>query len=155
VTSKQSALYWRLWRTVCQKHGWTQADPARRHDAHAKALGYPRSSKDLDNREFTRVMHWFRLMVDPEDLAAAIYFQNPEAADQADHIKRLDYRIGQFPRALVDAIARKNFGAANWFDLEPDSKRKLLLVLDAIRQRQAKPVNVPAAAGATPEAAHA
>lgn len=74
MTPAQTKFYWREWAAA-----WTRlracrpdlcsADANReRHDLHRRALGYPRSSRQFDNREFDAVLGAFRAISRPADL---------------------------------------------------------------------------------------
>lgn len=132
MSRRQSALYWDLWRQVCARQGWGRADGERRHDAHTAALGHDKSSKEFTNADFDRIKMHFRLLIDPEDLEAAVFLEDPSQGT----VKRLLHAIGKVPEALVLRIARERFGVANWRGLAPDQLHQLLMTLKRIQATQ-------------------
>lgn len=74
MTPAQTKLYWREWaacwraiRSARPELNYRDANQER-HDLHRRALGYPRSSSALDNREFDQILSTFRSWSRPTDL---------------------------------------------------------------------------------------
>jgi hypothetical protein len=70
----QMALYWREWaacKVVRKARGLCATDEAR-HALHAQALGMDKSTKDLTNRDFDRILAIFRTFSRPDDLNAQL-----------------------------------------------------------------------------------
>jgi hypothetical protein len=72
----QTRLYWREWGRARERFiglGFTHAEAdAKRMALHAKALGQPKSSKDLNNADLDKVLAAFRAVWDDANLDAQL-----------------------------------------------------------------------------------
>lgn len=82
MSPKQTKMYWREWkacwaamRAADSDLDWRQANQ-KRHDLHRAALGYPRSSSDLENRELDAVLGAMRAWSRPADMGTQVRIQN-------------------------------------------------------------------------------
>ena len=115
MTAKQNSFYWRLWGNACQANHWSSQDGALRHDAHARALGYDKSHTAFTNEEFDRIIRFFQLLQDPDNLNAVLFFQNPGREEK----KRLIWSIQHLAdEPYIKAIAADRFGTIYWQDLD-------------------------------------
>lgn len=89
------------------------------------------SIKDLNNADFSRVLVLWRILIDPEDLAATIDWDHPERGQAEGMVKSIE-RLA--PDATIRAIAGNAFGTRLWEDLEVNKLRWLLRTL---REKQA------------------
>jgi hypothetical protein len=106
-----------------------------------------KSSKDLTNRELDRVVCLFRLLTEPDDIAAMVEWNNPDMGER----KRLLYAIEHAaPEAYVAAIASDRFGTELWQDLAVPELRQLAVTLKG-RQRRWNEEKPAAARPALPE----
>lgn len=89
MNGAQTQLYWREWGAVtrrCKKEGWAQPN---RHELHVKALGYQKSSKDLSNAEFDKVLGVFRAISQPTNVNAQIR-QERQPRTRIEHKIKID-----------------------------------------------------------------
>lgn len=95
---------------LAQQEGRAMAADHLRHGAHVIALGRSISSDDLKRpADIDRVFNLFKLLANPENIAAAIKWENPDMADR----ERLVWRIrSAAPQAYIDAICADRFGSA-------------------------------------------
>jgi hypothetical protein len=79
--------YWRLWRDVCGVRGWKSGDSSIRHAMHRAALGEYKSHLLFTHADWDRVFPQLQLLLDPDNLDAAlavVNYINHDAA-QATH----------------------------------------------------------------------
>lgn len=103
-----------------------------RHAVHVVALGKDKSSKDLTNREFDRVLCLLRLLIDPDNLEEVIRWENPDL----DERKRLVWFIDNFPAQYVRQIASDKFKQPG---LDQLSMAQLRMLATTLRNRAPKP----------------
>lgn len=98
---------------------------------------------DLDNRAFSRVMNLWRLLVEPDDLDAAMNWDHPEN----DERRRYIAVIKKCARgtAYVGSIAANIYGTRLWEDLDVMALRNLCRILGE-RQKAWSAEVAPAAA---------
>jgi hypothetical protein len=97
-----------------------------RHGCTVVALGRNKSSKDFTNAELDRVVALFRLLAEPDDVAAMLQWNNPEIGER----KRLVFAIAESaPAAYVARIASDRFGTELWEDLAVYELRQLVMTL--------------------------
>lgn len=101
-----------------------------RHGAHIAALGRECSSKDLTNAQLDKLLHFFRLLTNELDLAAAVGLQKPEE----DVRRRLVWCVENcgLNDGYVAATSRATQGTANWREL---NNQQLGLLVRTLRQR--------------------
>src|SRR6266498_665540 len=88
ITSKQNALYWRLWsqsKSAIESNRKTKFsvdETSRfRHELHIRALGRDKSHYDLTNRELDYVLAQFRSIINPYGSPIADHRSRFTAAD--------------------------------------------------------------------------
>ena len=114
MTTKQEAKYWALWKKVCAAQGWKTSDSEKRHEAHVKILGFDISHKHMENKQVDRIFNGFKLLINPDDLNAVLFFGDPAKEEK----KRLLWRIGQLaPPAYVKTVSDGKFGTIHYEDL--------------------------------------
>jgi len=101
MTALQTRTYWREWsfcRAALLKLGRAKDQAyAERHLIHKKALGYSKSSKDLTNPEFDKILAAFRAFSRPDDLRAQLRQQDqPEI-----RMRALLNRLGDLAAKVV------------------------------------------------------
>ncbi|MHB8520699.1 MAG: hypothetical protein ACYDH9_08065 [Limisphaerales bacterium] len=128
ISKSQNAKYWNLWRAVCVAKGWPQADEYARHSVHQLALGYDKSHIALTNAELDRIFAQFDLLINPEDLGAAMTLTDPDRAKR----KRIEWAIRRFPGALVYKLVRDKFDRASTAALSTIELQQLLMTLKRI-----------------------
>lgn len=116
-----------------------------RHAAHMVALGRDKSSADLTNAEVDRVVTLFRLLTDPDDLAARMAWDHPEEEQRAGYVR---YLRTLAPEAVLRAIARSTWGTPDWEDRDVSGLRWLVRTL---KDRAARKHSVAANASARDE----
>jgi hypothetical protein len=94
----------------------------------------PISSKDISNKQLDRVIALFRVLINPNDIAASIAWSDPSVGEK----QRLIYVIkNAAPLAYIDSICRDKFGllytSPFYEDLELNELRQLAMTL---RNRQ-------------------
>ncbi len=76
MTGRQIRKYWGEWskcRTALINHGRSRQEAdEERHELHARALGYDKSSKDFTDLEFDYILAIFRSWSMPDDLGAQL-----------------------------------------------------------------------------------
>ena len=153
MTKAQTSLYFRWWgrARAALESGRTRTDvgakveemgshlegrgaaDALRHACHVIALGRQKSSKTFTNAELDRVLLVFRLIVNGDDLAARIAWEQPEQGQA----KRLTWSIKHTaPEALIVHVAKDKFGKGDWWNLGVTELRQLLMTLKRIRDRK-------------------
>jgi hypothetical protein len=108
-----------------------------RHAVHLVALGKDKSSKDLTNREFDRVLCLLRLLTDPDDLEAVIKWEHPEL----DERKRLLWTIHRSPEAYVRDLCMDRFRTS---DLDSLSDAQIKMLAMTLRNRPPRTTGKPA-----------
>lgn len=104
-----------------------------RHACHVVALGRQKSSKTLTNAELDRVLLVFRLIVNADDLAAVIAWDQPDQGQ----VKRLTWSIKHVsPEAMTVHVAKDKFGRGDWWNLGVTELRQLLMTLKRIKNNQ-------------------
>ena len=114
MTPAQHSLYWRLWSAACMTQGWKQLSPAeqdaRRHAAHATALGRDKSSHHLDNRDLDSIFATFKALADPLHPGADPATARRLTQDPGEK-KRLLHRIARLaPDRYARQVALDTFG---------------------------------------------
>ncbi len=99
-----------------------------RHAVHRVALGRDKSSKDFSNGEFDRVLCLLRLLIDPDNLAERVRWDNPD--HDARH--RLVYAITRYPEAYVRTICLNKFRTS---DIQQLTTAQLRMLAMTLRQR--------------------
>jgi hypothetical protein len=109
-----------------------------RHACHVVALGREKSSKVLTNAELDRVLLVFKLVINGDDLASAIAWEQPDQGQ----VKRLTWSIrNTAPEALIVHVCKDKFGKGDWWNLGTTELRQLLMTLKRIAEHQRKPVD--------------
>ena len=104
-----------------------------RHACHVVALGRQKSSKLLTNAELDRVSLVFKLIINGDDLAARIAWEQPDQGQ----IKRLTWSIkNTAPEALIVHVCKDKFSRADWWNLGTTELRQLLMTLKRIKDNQ-------------------
>lgn len=102
MTDKQKWLYFKEWAAVRRVDA--QAD---RHELHIKALGRDKSSKELTNSEFDKVLGVFRAISQPASV--------DQQLRQLRQVKtRLIWKITEEQAALLSAVLPCVPGANHW-----------------------------------------
>lgn len=110
-----------------------------RHGAHILALGRDKSSEDLNNAEVDRVVTLFRLLADPEDLAARLKWDAYQRGEDPGSVKRIEWFIEHAaPEEYVRAIAADKYGTRTWENLTLGQKRSLAMTLAARKKSKAQ-----------------
>jgi hypothetical protein len=73
------------------------------------------SMRDLGNREFSRVLVLWALLVNPDDLEAGMAWEHPENSEREGLIASIQKAM---PDATARAIAGNAFGTRNWENLD-------------------------------------
>jgi hypothetical protein len=135
MTAKQNAYYWRLWHQACAARGWSGKDRARRHQVHVQVLGFDMSHEDFSNQQFDGVIRALKLLANPDDLSAVMFFACDPEVEQR---KRLIWRIEQTaPREYVQRIAADKFGTIYYHDLNAAQLEQLRnTVVNRMRAKQ-------------------
>jgi hypothetical protein len=106
---------------------------ALRHACHVVALGREKSSKHLTNAELDRVLLVFKLVINGDDLAAVIAWEQPDQGQ----VKRLTWSIrNTAPEALIVHVCKDKNGRGDWLNLGTTELRQLLMTLKRIREKQ-------------------
>lgn len=125
MTKKQTALYWREWAKVRK-----DAPDTDRHALHLEALGYERSSKELSNTEFDKILGAMRAISEPWNINAQMRQMDASAT-------RLRYSITRkAPQAYIAAILRDRFAGRTLDDLDETELTQLRNTLDRAARRQ-------------------
>lgn len=104
-----------------------------RHACHVVALGRDKSSKVLTNAELDRVLLVFKLVINGDDLASVIAWEQPDQGQ----VKRLTWSIrNTAPEALIVHVCKDKFGKGDWWNLGTTELRQLLMTLKRIRENQ-------------------
>ena len=111
-------------RLAAQEHRALAADDLRRACSMV-ATGRLVSSKRLSNAELDRVLALFRLLAEPDNLAAVRAWFDSDGGERRRHL----YVIRQSPPAYVSAIARDKFGTTDLDRLTLEQLRQLSLTL--------------------------
>lgn len=134
-------IYQRIW-TIAEQRAGAACGPMPddfRHACHVVALGRDKSSYELDNKELDRVVALFRLLAEPDDLAATMTWLNP----QEEQRKRMLWWIrNRCVESYVVAVAREKFGTDNWQALSCEGVKELHMTLKH-RQNAWKPHGYP------------
>lgn len=138
MTSCQKRYYFSLWgkcRKVLISRGYSpkEADEER-HQIHLETLGIDKSSKDLTNADFSKIIAAFKATIHPDDLQAQLDAQSEES-------RRYIYGIRKagFPEPYIIAISRDKFGTDDWQKLGLKELRLLRITLAArARSKAAK-----------------
>jgi hypothetical protein len=144
MTALQHRKYLSEWGLV-RKHFRAQglepkACDAKRHELHKRALGRDKSSLDLTNAEFDKVLAVFSAISRPADLSTQLRLQE-QAPERAD---RRNFRANQLLDSLLvdphgrsvylDELCRKICGR-RWALLAEIEQEKILGVLGAAERR--------------------
>lgn len=82
-----------------------------RHACTISAVGRQKSSKDLTNPELDKVLAWFALLVDPDNVQAVVNWQHPELAEEQWKIAQI---LEMKDEAVVVHVARDLFKCDDW-----------------------------------------
>lgn len=117
---------WALARRLAETSGEKLGPDHFRHACHMAAVGRDKSSADLTNLEFDRVLVCFALMADPDNLDAMISWSHPEIEVRKRMLWWLDNRcVGGYARSLC----RQKFGTDDWHSLNDEQVRELHMTL--------------------------
>lgn len=108
--------------------GITQDDL--RHACHVVAFGRDRSSTDLRPLQMRRVLHLFRLLVDPQDLTAIMRWMDPRVDEREEAVWFLENKCRE---AYVRHIAHDLYGTKDWEGL-PDGR--VIALANTLRARR-------------------
>ena len=110
-----------------------------RHACHIIAFGQDRETPTLSNAETDRIVAFFRLVRDPEDIDARLAYDFPENAE----VKRLLWRISQVPYAYAVKVCRDKFATDDWHTLPVEQLRQLALTFRLRAPARAPRANCP------------
>ncbi len=138
MTAAQHRKYlgeWGLVRKIYRAKGLEpKACDAKRHELHKRALGYDKSSLDLTNAEFDKVLAVFSSISRPADLNTQIRLQE-QALDRAGRrAGRATFLLEQLEVAVpgrveyLDELSRKVCGRV-WARLAEIEQEKILGIL--------------------------
>jgi hypothetical protein len=114
MSPKQRFKYWRLWRSACRKRHWDEKDSDLRHQVHREALGQDKSHLKFTNGDLDRIYRFMELLIDPDNLAAVLFFQQPEQEQK----KRLVWSIERLAaRRYIESISDDRFGTIYYSNL--------------------------------------
>lgn len=167
MTPRQNSLYWRLWGRLARQYnlgrgvtipaGLTVLDRVQesaqamaganpptanhwRHACHLFALGRPVSSRDLTGTDFDQVIALFRVLLDPQDLAAQERLARPEIQQRERYVFAL--RRSGFDESYIDTVARRKFPTVYappfWEDLPIELLQQLAVTVLSAGRRKAK-----------------
>jgi hypothetical protein len=137
---RQAALYWKLWSRVCVVQGWDHSDRDKRLAVHQRALGHPKSSKQLNNGDLDKIFPVMRLLCNPTDLDARMAVDANDAGTDPGERRRLEYVIGRMsstidallespPDAYLRSITVDMWNCIRWRELPLDALKTLRNVL--------------------------
>ena len=69
------------------------------------------STYDLTNKQFTRLLDLFALLIDPDNLTARRYWDHPELREREQVLKTIHYLA---PEAYIRELARARFQNSAW-----------------------------------------
>lgn len=113
-----------------------------RHASYVAAIGRDCSHDEFTNTEFNAVLALWKLLIDPDDLAAVMEHQNPGQAARRGLIASI---LRNAPgEAYVAAIATRRWGTRNWKTLNDGALRQLAVTLSerARKEKQKAPAPV-------------
>ncbi|ODU25014.1 MAG: hypothetical protein ABS95_01155 [Verrucomicrobia bacterium SCN 57-15] len=121
-------LYQRIWTIAQEKAGPLTAPNADhfRRACHVIAIGQDKSSCDLTNAELDRVLALFKLLADPDDLAALMSWNNP---DEERRKRILWWLKKECVESYVVEVCRQKFQTANWEALSFKQLQQLHMTL--------------------------
>jgi hypothetical protein len=144
ATSDIHALVWQAAEArAAAKTAPVTADDLR-HGCHIAALGRDKSSKDLGTgRDITRLFALFRLLQNPDDIAARIEWG--DTAGAADSRRRMIHRIRTAaPQAYTLQICRDRFASvlreSDWESLPLPALRQLVMILAQRTENFRRPI---------------
>lgn len=160
----------RVWEAACalagQAHRAITADDLR-HACHIVAIGKDISSKVMTNKQLNRLFALFKFLKDPNNIAAAIAWENPEDADRKSLIIVIQRYAGlactgnaeHHVDAYINEICKHrtdwpNYHEPHWEDLQLHQLRQLVTTLsNRARAKQAPiaPHVVPPLGGRRPQ----
>jgi hypothetical protein len=127
MSPAQRKKYWREWAAV------HRIDPSiDRHALQIAALGADKSHLSLTNAELDLVLAQFRLVIDPDDLRAALTLSDPDRQKR----RRITWAIRRFPTGLVNSLMRDKFDAATLENLTTAQLQMLLMTLKRLGRQQ-------------------
>ncbi len=148
ITSKQNALYWRLWSQAKsaiesnRKTKFSVDETSRfRHEFHIRALGRDKSHLDFTNRELDFVLAQFRSIITPFGPSITNH-RSPSTAAEAQR-RRLYFGLRGMMRRLrlsenyVQAIADRMFFKIPLNLLATNELQKLIIALKQHERRNA------------------
>jgi hypothetical protein len=121
-------LYQRIWQIALERAQGTKGPSAEhfRHACHLVAFGEDKSSNQLNNQEVDRIVALFRMLANPDDLAATLAWSNP----QEEKRKRMLWWIeNNCTESYVIQVSREKFQTANWQALTFDQLTQLHMTL--------------------------
>lgn len=144
-------LVWREAERLARQESRGVAADDLRHACYLVATsqvpGWPASARpvdsmaDLGNRTFSRVLVLWKLLIDAEDLAALIKWENPADAERETLIKSIERRA---PDAVIRAISANAWGTRAWETIDDLGRLRWLLKTLAEKQtRHQQPVSQP------------
>lgn len=108
-----------------------------RHACHILALGQNKSSLDLTNDECERVVCLMRVLADPDDIDAAMDWEDPLRSKKRNLIAAVKQKA---PPAYWSKIARQKYGTANLEDLTIHQLTQLCMTLNNRKEAWRRPV---------------
>jgi hypothetical protein len=108
-----------------------------RHAAYIYALKKDKSSTEFTNVDLDRILVLFRLLVDPDDLAAVHEWDHPELAVQRRLVWVIEHSA---PEAYIRKVAGDKCGTIYWRELPIPSLRQLAMTLRNRTNAWRKPV---------------
>lgn len=138
-------LYQRIWTIALERAAAAASTPTGdsfRHACHLVAFGKDKSSSQLTNRELDRILALFKLLADPDDLAATLAWNN---ADESARKRLLWYLRNECVESYVVEICRQKFGTDDWEALDYADLRQLHMTLKNRPRAQRVALHGPAA----------
>lgn len=146
LTPKQKSFYWNTWnnvRKIIVEKGWACSVNVEdiRHDLTEKALGYAKSSKDLTNEEFDKVLEQFWSVSLPVDLNERLHELDQPTTRFLYQAYHLIDRTGEVEESskvsYLEALCNRIAGCANPERINKGERRAVIatLTLHALRAR--------------------
>jgi hypothetical protein len=97
-----------------------------RHACHLVAFGRDLSSSALSNAQLDRILALFKLLADPDDLAAWLTWNNPQ---ESARTRLLYWLRNNCVESYIVQLSRERFHTANWESLDYADLRQLHMTL--------------------------
>lgn len=103
-----------------------------RHGSYAAAAGKT-SHSTLTNKEFNRVLTWWKVLVNPDDLSAMMEWDSPEIAERRGLVQMIRNNSGP---GYAEAISARKHGTEFYEDLPIADLRKLSMTISEQRRKR-------------------